>query len=433
MSTDVYSFFQNASLDGTEFNLEFPTLFSAKEHLWRVYLHIKRNETDEMVKINIDTIWEDTPANCYVEYITEYGKKTLSSMVTTVTNGKNLGKKNQTTYFTQAVSDIYSLYKKKRKLGYYDVAVSHEQIKTVDDIISLRGNPFVYSQQLQWFQKHDRKITFPLLCQPKLNGLQGIFIRHKGISYLYSRQLLPFEGSVDCIIEEMQSYPEDIYFVGELYIHGVSLQDLNSIARKKNRNDDLIFYIFDMFSLGRTDTAWERMTQLSTYVKESPHVKLLPTIITKSKEEVDKLLDKYISQGYEGVVCRLHDKPHEYDIFYPKRSFYVFKYKKTFDDEFPVRGYVIDRYEGVVFICMQSDNINNAPPETRSVFRVVPNWTQADRKNFATILKRKGIECLGDFKLDIVYNDLSDSGIPLQAKCITPMSRCIEAINANCP
>jgi len=429
MTTERYNFFKTGELSEDLYYLHFPKLTNVQGRVWYIYLCIKNIDTDELVEINLDIIWDNPPENCYVAYITEYGLYNLNGTTTNIIDGKNTNKKNQTTYFTQAISDIYSIYNKKRKSSYFDYKIDIDNIKTVEDIMKLRGKPYVHPQNLHWFKDYSHKVTYPGILQPKLDGVMCIIIKHNNIIYSYSRQFVEYKDSVDNIKNELNYIPEDVFLVGELYSHGLSLQIISGISRKNELNEVLEFHIFDKFEL-KNETALERNNWIKSNIKESKYIKIIPSIIINNYNELLEYKNKFIAENYEGIVYKEIDSIHEYNPFTAKRSSHALKDKILFDDEFPIVSYNRDKNGGVIFICAQSEKLNSSQLKDRYSFHVVPNWTTADSVLVLSLLEDKGIKKLYGYLIHIVYTNISDYNIPQQPKCITKSSEIIKILNS---
>lgn len=67
----------------------------------------------------------------------------------------------------------------------------------------------------------------------------------------------------------------------------------------------------------------------------SERVKLVDTYFDCNKQEIEMYLQKYLEQGYEGLMIRLDDCKYIQD----KRSNQLLKYKQFQDEEFEIVGY----------------------------------------------------------------------------------------------
>jgi len=65
------------------------------------------------------------------------------------------------------------------------------------------------------------------------------------------------------------------------------------------------------------------------------HVYIVETIWIERIEQVQEYHDRFVSQGFEGVMIRDPEGPYERN----KRSKYLQKYKEMMDQEFPIIGF----------------------------------------------------------------------------------------------
>ncbi|NBT09009.1 MAG: hypothetical protein EBS98_09435, partial [Chitinophagia bacterium] len=120
----------------------------------------------------------------------------------TVAEGKNQGKKNETSSVEQATKEIEAKYKKQKKTGYFD------DINSVDDM------SYIEPMLAKLYKDYSNKIDFSegeYILQCKFNGMRcvatksGLFTR-KGEKYLscphIEKSLAPFfEKYPDAVLD----------------------------------------------------------------------------------------------------------------------------------------------------------------------------------------------------------------------------------------
>lgn len=144
----------------------------------------------------------------------------------------------------------------------------------------------------------------------------------------------------------------DIILDGELYVHGRSLQWISGTARLEKFEErclELQFWCYDIYL--DTKPFSERVKILEKYqeeIGESEHVKFVEHILLSGYSKIKKQHDKWVSEGYEGLVMRNPDK-----CYIPgNRSNAWIKLKEYQDDEFEIVGYSDGlRDEDMVFVC----------------------------------------------------------------------------------
>ena len=82
--------------------------------------------------------------------------------------------------------------------------------------------------------------------------------------------------------------------------------------------------------------------------------KVIDHVITESWEEIQRLHDKWVGEGFEGLVARKLDKMYEFG----KRGSTMIKVKQYQDDEFLIVDYQDGlRPEDFVFVCETKDGL----------------------------------------------------------------------------
>ena len=161
-------------------------------------------------------------------------------------------------------------------------------------------------------EKKLEKIIYPADAQPKLDGFRGIVIK-KGDIFILSRNgnIYPH---LEKIKKELETFPlikKGYALDGELYCHGVPLKKLRSVLGRKtltnnvkNLESKINYYIFDVIT--EDVPSHKRLQMLKDAFKnwKSNKIHLVKTTIVKSLQEVNKLREQYINDGYEGIIVR---------------------------------------------------------------------------------------------------------------------------------
>jgi ATP-dependent DNA ligase len=304
--------------------------------------------------------------------------------------GKSVGKSNETTASEQCILECKSKWQKK---------IDEQYTMDKNNIKSYSDQKVLLPMLALDYHKRSKDIKFPCYIQPKLNGVRCIyqgnkFISRKGKEYTTLAHLVP----------ELKALGIDIPD-GEIYVHGMSFQEI--IRRvKKNRGSDtqaLEYWIYDQIN----PETFERRTEeisvsfglLPYSLDEQTHkVKYVPTILVNTKEEIKKWHDKWVQEGFEGVIIR-----NDSGLYKVKhRSKDLQKYKEFIDEEFEVVG----GHEGsgpdagtVVFEVKTKSN---------KVFSVRPKGTREERTEWFNDIKK----IIGK-ELTVRYQNLSEEGIPI--------------------
>lgn len=231
----------------------------------------------------------------------------------------------------------------------------------------------------------------------------------------------------DCAMQQFRENEELIAFFethpnfvldGEIYKHGWSLQKLSGEARRCEHilgSDDLEFYIYDVM-LPEID--FESRLKLLNIVEKSLKLGFEPNREWKSGElrmqmvphekvsgydNIIKLHNDYVEEGWEGVVIRDPSK----DYGFGKRTNAMIKVKKYRDSEFMITGISEGlREEDMCFTLVTEDGIE---------FKAKPWGTRELKQQY-----RRDLQQLIGKMATVKYFYLSDEGCPLQpsVKCI---------------
>ena len=240
---------------------------------------------------------------------------------------KNEGRANATTAEQQAVKEAVAKWKKqqKPKNGY---TLSVEQTEE-----------FVLSPMLAHdFNKHEKKLVYPVDVQPKYNGLRCLaHVGPDGQVHLRSRGGDPY--SVAHISTALQGrITTDRVLDGELYVHGMRLQEISSLVRRPQPQSVLLeYHTYDYPSLKYEEPWRERRDILNTFhygLGPSP-VKVAYTYEATTKNSVMAFHDLFVQNGFEGAIVRAHTGIYKFGY----RSAELLKVKAFQEDEFEVIGW----------------------------------------------------------------------------------------------
>ena len=219
------------------------------------------------------------------------------------------------------------------------------------------------------------------------------------------------------LIQFFEEHP-DIVLDGELYKHGKSLQQISGAARLEKDTagmDWLEYYIYDV--MDSTKTFEERLDILHDITDElnlgfNPErewddgelkFQIVPQETVVGWANIQKLHDKYVGEGLEGIVIRDPSKVYNFG----GRTNAMIKVKMYKDAEFEIVGYSEGlRPEDMVFVCKTKEGkeFEAKPMGPREL-----KWEYLDRMD----------EIIGKMAT-VKYFYLSDEGCPLQ-----PVLKCI--------
>lgn len=219
------------------------------------------------------------------------------------------------------------------------------------------------------------------------------------------------------LIQFFENHP-NIVLDGELYKHGKSLQQISGAARLEKTTagmDWLEYYIYDV--MDSTKTFEERLEILHDIESElslgfNPNkeweegelrFQMVPQEKVVGWTNIQKLHDKYVSEGFEGVVIRDPSKVYNFG----GRTNAMIKVKMYKDAEFEIVGYEEGlRPEDMVFVCQT---------ELGARFEAKPMGPRELKYEYLDRMD----EIIGKMAT-VKYFYLSDEGVPLQ-----PVLKCI--------
>jgi len=206
------------------------------------------------------------------------------------------------------------------------------------------------------WQDHKNKLKFPYFIQPKLNGVRGLYYQGQ----MQSRGLGEEEGKlwnypvIQHIIDDLRKIVPDNYLLdGELYLHGLSLQQINSaIAVKRlapsTKSSSIQYHVFDIIDTTSLHLPFmERARILDTLreklvIYQARSVAVVPTTLI-DREGLDNTLYATLrSQGYEGIMYRDPSAPYgfaEECTNKENRWRYLLKRKGWEDEEFEILAF----------------------------------------------------------------------------------------------
>jgi hypothetical protein len=339
------------------------------------------------------------------------GKKQTNQKI--ISEGKNIGKRNETTPLQQAINEARTAFIKKRESGYTAVGVSDDTDNACDESAADtvgRGKGITEDVPLPMlafeYSKRGKSIVFPCFAQPKLDGTRCVAIPGKG---LFSRNRKNYPH-LEHIIQEINRLPPSLVLDGELYSDTLTFQEIVGLVKRETlKTDDDVkqlqikFHVYDIIN----ETPYTvRYTNLQHIFRKNKF-KYLDLVLTErcdSEEHMKELHNSYVERGYEGVMVRNKD-----GLYKHARSIDLQKYKVFEDAEYKIVGYT----EGqglengcVIWTCIT--------PEGKT-FSVRPTGSREERQE----LFIEGDKYIGSM-LTVKYQELSDDKVPR-----FPVGRCI--------
>lgn len=342
--------------------------------------------------------------------------KVRDTAPTVVTAGKNIGKKNETNVFCQAMNEARGKYELQLRK-----AVTSIKIRGVECYPPMLAQPAVCD-----------KITYPISLQLKYDGLRAVscLAQDAASVIMYTRTRVEITGLQHikaALLPLLQQHPT-WYLDGEVYCHGMALQDISGLVREETSSSEastLQYVIYDCFCKDDSELYLVRkkkvdelhLTEFGTSeVQHDAPILAAKTWTVNNAGELNALYKEALAQDFEGIILR---KNGLYELSYNNRhSKNLLKMKPTEDAEFTVVGYkvgTVGKTTGcVIMICSTDRGIH---------FSVNPAMDIPARIEFAKKMAQTELNGQSYFanhwlgkKITVQYASLSNDGVPQQPR-----------------
>lgn len=268
--------------------------------------------------------WEVEVKDACFRTISGYtdGVKTVSEW--TCCEAKNVGKKNATTPEQQAMSEAKAMFRKRKEMG------SFESINDIDEPVHFK--PMLAHD----FNDYKDKLKFPLISQPKLDGIRCI-VKSDGMWSRNGKKIISAPHIFEALKPLFEINP-DLMFDGELFANK-DVADFNTIISCVRKTKPTVtdletskkiqYWVYDIPSYDGTFV--ERKKYLNTLLLPKCCV-IVETTKCEHNTDVMALYEMYVNMGYEGQILRT-DSHYE-----NKRSKSLLKHKSFVDGEFEILG-----------------------------------------------------------------------------------------------
>jgi DNA ligase-1 len=268
------------------------------------------------------------------QYVVEYGQVDGKLQTTTrdFTEGKNIGKKNETTPLQQCSNEIKKKWEDKKEKERYSENVDAEEEGT--KIFPMLAH--VYDPNSKTKMKNP--IVYPCFVQPKLDGLRCLIYLSGGKIVTQSRT-----GGIFTTMDHItvgltpffKAWPA-VILDGELYTNQYPFEELVGLIKRKNVEDPRIcqvhFHIYDIVSL-------EGYAERRHFILANQHLfpatfEIVKTEEAATVEDFKTKFTEYVKEGYEGIMLR-----NKKGAYVSNHSHNLQKYKEFEEDEFVIVGF----------------------------------------------------------------------------------------------
>lgn len=382
---------------------------------------ISRDSKGKIRVVEISYKWEDDYSGFVIRrYTYQYGGKVTAQPEIVVDKGKGVGK-GRRTVTEQAQLEYNSHLKKYQDKGYklLDKEInkySKEELEALLPTEVTDANGCLKPMLAKDFNKvASSALEKKWLASRKIDGVRCLMYCSNGEIHTTSRGGQHYDYSTKHITEHpdmvalMDKFP-NLILDGELYIHGRPLQYISGVARlevdKYSKCEDLEYWIYDIVDV---DSKFEDRLEVledivAPYFENSDiKVKMVEHVECEGWNEIKTLHDKYVSEGFEGVVIRNPGKTYGVN----KRTNDMIKVKMYKDEEFEI----VDiseglREEDMCFICKTDKGLE---------FKAKPMGNRELKQQYRDRLS----EIIGKMAT-VKFFYYSESGVPLQ-----PVLKCI--------
>lgn len=378
--------------------------------------------------VECDEEWHE-PEHGYViqrSYGQVGGKTTLSpKIIVDRTKQKRTWKEQYTLQFNSET-------KKFLDKGYVEVE-KHPEEYTLDELQSIFGEVKTnqYGVIKPQLAKQADKVTNPKIFEKKwlisrkLDGVKALFYYKDGVIHTASRGGEDYDAATTHLREDpkllkfFETHPT-VILDGELFVRGKTLQQISGAARMEKNAVDcdwLEYWVYDCYDTDNPDIVasvrYRFLTlELCEYcdipmylsIEDDEHnvpIRLLLHEYVEGWDNMKKLHDKWVAEGFEGAVITDPSKPYKVG----SRCNNLIKIKQYKSEDFTVVGYKLGLRgsEDMTFTCALGDG------RTFEAMPVGDRATKAEYvKNFDNKYRGHKAEC--------TFFNYSDDGIPTQPK-----------------
>jgi len=327
------------------------------------------------------------------------------------TEGKNIGKKNETTPLQQCMAELEKKRKDKiEKEGYSEAFPGHDQESNDEPDTSSQEHRKIFPMLANKYEPSAslRKrggIVFPCFVQPKLDGLRCVVYLQNGAPVYQSRTggIFTVLQHLDAPIMEILLKNPNLVLDGELYTRQIPFEELAGIIKKKTLTEAdkqkircVQYHVYDLVVSGVPFR--ERLSTLQQIIPSNiSSVTPVLTYLANGSADFKEKFSEYVAQGYEGIMLRNTEGLYQENY----RSNDLMKYKEFFENEYKIVDFkeAVGRDAGTVIWECET-------PEGRR-FSVRPRGTLEARREWFS----KGASLVGK-QLTVIYQELSEMGVP---------------------
>lgn len=268
--------------------------------------------------------------------------------VTQITEGKNIGKSNETDHYSQAILEANSKVDSQLKKGYVK---DFNNIQNKDLLGSGIPAPMLAHKHHPTGEQKSSKtlaqmgiLGKKIFCQPKLDGNRCLIKVENGVAVMYTRSgdIMPVQlkNILDDVLKG-RTQVESFILDGELFSNKFSFNKLNGLIKRQTASKEDVeerknikYHLYDVM----TDEGYEeRYKFIQNFA--SDNIEVIPNFgVIATDENIKKYLEMFLAEGHEGLMLRQINMPYDH-----KRSWQLVKVKVFEDEEFELIGFEEDK------------------------------------------------------------------------------------------
>lgn len=401
-----------------KYKVQLPRLFkqakTGKTQVWETHLELVDGKGD-LLEIKKQYLSKRLDPKWYSVVTTRFGQKDgkMQDAPVEITEGKNIGRANETNVLGQGLLEMISDWTKQQKRKNYHLTEAATAV--------IRAKPMLLDKYSQYKHYIDFTDKDGVWVQEKMDGVRVMihWDPEKSEWIITSR-----EGNEYCHLNHirremdkltfLKAHP-NIYLDGELFSREVNFNKIISLCRKTKtitpkeleEQKYIKFYVFDMVDLDNLSIPFIKRMQFVEKLLGVPHryKYLVPVKTTKVKDdaEVQKKHAEFVKFS-EGTVIRQGSAPY----LLGKRSKYALKLKDFQDAEFEIIGYTDGRgkEKGLIIFLLKT-------PEGKE-FSATPNMPSDERAK----MYKRGDEFIGKLAT-VKFFEMTPDKVPRFGKVIT--------------
>lgn len=271
---------------------------------------------------------------------------------------KNIGKANETTGQIQAILEAHSEWNHKKDQLYSEGEEETEEKGSAETAIGERLRPMLADK----WTDYKKYAQYPGAVSPKLDGVRVMIYKNENNETIMVSRLGKEYQHMEGIRSEASRIINQFNLVldGELYSHNIPFNAISGAVRsqsKPSKYDEVLeYYVFDVWVANQPNLTYKQRMDILRNICEGEfkRIRFLFYETVNNETEIQEKHNKYVSEGYEGLMFRnLNGK-----YVLGRRVKDLLKYKEFIDEEFKV----IDVIRGTgtedgaaVFVCQTSE------------------------------------------------------------------------------